>query len=77
MNPNVEEKKKAVIEHFISAGARSGTTDSLKWMKALLDDLVEAARLSVWEDIKECPECGTETKLSRDCEQCGWFEEAP
>jgi hypothetical protein len=73
MDAKVEEAKKSAMEWFILKG---GGTVHLKWFKALLDDLVEAARISVWEDIKACPECCADTKLVRECE-CGWSEESP
>lgn len=75
MDKKVENKKQEVLDYFASAGARAGTTDAIKWMKVLLSDLIEAARLSVWEEVKACPECGEDTKLSRVCE-CGWWEES-
>jgi hypothetical protein len=76
MDQKIEEAKKKVCEYFLSHGAKGGTVENIKWLKTLLSDLVEASRLSVWEDVKNCPECGSETTLSRTCE-CGWFEESP
>lgn len=68
----LEEAKQKAQEHFMLHG---GKVDQLKWFKACLDEVVEAARLSVWTEAKLCPECGEETKLSRICE-CGWWEES-
>lgn len=67
----LDEAKQKAQECFTLHG---GDTTHLKWFKACLDEVVEAARLSVWEEVKACPECGEETKLSRTCE-CGWWEE--
>jgi len=73
MDAKVEVAKRKAEEWFILKG---GGVAHLKWMKALLDDLVEAARGSVWESFKGCPECGAGTQLTRLCE-CGWSEDSP
>lgn len=64
---SIDEAKKKAVEQFKLHG---GNDNHVKWFKACLDELVDVAKRSVWEEAKCCPECGAETKISRTCD-CG------